>query len=535
MRFINKVKGEYRDLRTLISWIKNFGFKNACFMRRIDQCRKTDMYGMWNPTAEMIERARKEYEESNINIVVVSALEDCNKAKVWNEAIQKSDAEYFLCKNDDIQLSELALWAIQKRIVNSGKKTNQVYYCDHKVGDEFIYKPDFGIDTFLAQNYIKDMLCVSKEIWNELGGFDEKFSNAAIYDFVLRCYEKFGEESISHVEKAVFTLDECEKTTDVSQTQEQEIEVIESHLKRMDKKAKVHVISNGLYQVEYSLVAHAKISIVIPNKDNIDVLKQCIDSILDKSTYDNYEIVIIENNSEDSETFQYYQEIEQKYPDVIRVLKCVTDWNYSYINNFGVKQTTGEYIVLLNNDTEVIAPDWMEQLLQYAQQKEIGIVGAKLLYPDGTIQHGGVTLGIRGVAGHAFHGWNGDAKGYMNRLITVQDLTAVTAACLMISREVFDEVRGLDERFKVAFNDTDLCMRVRKAGYRVVYNPKACLFHHESKSRGTDEQSPEKLKRFNGESMRFQKLYCRELTLGDPYYNFNLEKTNDDFVAAKWE
>lgn len=526
-QIITKGKSAYRRVRMILSWIKNFGVDNTKYMLQQDKMRRRDIYNMWSCSENEVKKAQKEYASNDIAIQIISVPRDEHSADNWNKQISRGEATYYLCKMDDIILSELAEWAIASYIKRENK---QIVYFDERQCNDYLYKPDFGIDTALAQNYFGDAICISKELWNKIGGFDKAIPYAALYDSLIKSYDLYGEKIVGHVNKPVIW-----RKTDVEDDDEiascQETIAVEKHLERCGKTAQVVRLSENLRQINYEIQNHPKISIIIPNKDNIAILKQCIDSIVDKSSYDNYEIIIVENNSTDKATFDYYQMLTQKkdMQQQIRVVECVTDWNYSYINNYGIHYASGDYIVLLNNDTEVITADWMEQLLQYAQQNEIGIVGAKLLYPDGTIQHGGVTLGIRGVAGHAFHGWNGDASGYMNRLITVQDLTAVTAACLMMPKEIFDKIDGLDEQFKVAFNDTDLCMRVRKAGYRVVYNPKACLYHHESKSRGSDEQSAEKMKRFNRESMRFQRMYCKELLRGDSYYNDNLRTDSDDF------
>ena len=530
-----KVKSIYRRVRMILSWLKNFGIGNTRYMLQEDMRRRRDIYQVWKCDAKILRETKNEYEKSGIYIQVISVPNDENRVTNWNRKIEEGKAQYYLCKTDDIMLSDIAKWAFAKKIQSSNA---EILFCDERVENAYIYKPDFGIDTALAQNYFGNVICISKKIWTALGRFDERIPYAAFYNSVIQCYDLLGENAIGHVRKALSWKRELNVSCDNDLIQKQEIIAIKEHLDRQDCAANVLNVSQRLYQINYELREHPKVSIIIPNKDNICILRQCIESIIKKSTYDNYEIVIVENNSTNKETFEYYKSIsknakEDELSEVVQpeihVVKCVTDWNYSYINNYGVLHANGEYIILLNNDTEVIAPDWIEQMLQYAQQKEIGVVGAKLYYPDGTIQHGGVTLGIRGVAGHAFHGWSGDAYGYMNRLITVQNLTAVTAACLMISKRVFEKIGGLDEKFKVAFNDTDLCMRVRKAGYRVVYNPKVELYHHESKSRGNDEQSPEKLRRFNSESMRFQRLYCKELLKGDMYYNDNLKVDNDDF------
>lgn len=266
------------------------------------------------------------------------------------------------------------------------------------------------------------------------------------------------------------------------------------------------------------------VSILIPNKDSVNILSRCIDSIKEKTTYSNYEIVIAENNSTEDITFEYYNTVPA------RVETLITDWNFSHIMNEGVKFCNGEYVILLNNDTEVIAPDWIEQMLHFALKEEVGAVGAKLLFEDGTIQHAGVTFGIRGVAGHAFYGWEGNAPGYENRICLPQNVTAVTAACLMVRRSVFDAVGGFDERLKVNYNDVDFCCKIREAGYRIVYTPFAKLTHYESKTRGVDNLDEKKLANQIKESIYFQKKWCRRIFEGDPYYNRNLATDNDDFT-----
>lgn len=280
------------------------------------------------------------------------------------------------------------------------------------------------------------------------------------------------------------------------------------------------------YRMRYEIKGHPKISIIIPNKDHVDLLSRCISSIREKSTYDNYEIIIVENNSMLKSTFAYYDSLAED--EKIKVVKWEKEFNYSAINNFGVTFASGEYILLLNNDMEVIAADWLEEMLMFAQRDDVGAVGAKLYYPDDTVQHAGVILGIGGVAGHSHKYFKKGEPGYFARLVVAQDLSAVTAACMMMPKAVFDEVGGLDEGYKVAFNDVDLCMKIRQAGYLIVYTPYAELYHYESVSRGS-EDTPEKVERFNGEVARFMERWGEELLAGDPYYNPNLSLEFEDF------
>lgn len=269
------------------------------------------------------------------------------------------------------------------------------------------------------------------------------------------------------------------------------------------------------------------VSILIPNKDHREDLARCIDSIRVKTTWPKWEIIVIENNSEEEETFRYYEEIGKD--ERIRVIRREGRFNYSAVNNAGFREAKGEQILLLNNDTEVVSPDWIQEMLMYAQREDVGAVGAKLLFPDGTIQHAGIGMGIRIIAGHYFRGEAGDSKGYYGRLSYAQEVSAVTAACMMIPRRVYEEMHGLDESFSVVFNDVDLCLRIRAAGYNIVWTPWAELTHYESKSRGTDTETEEKKRFFVGETNRFLRKWYRVLEEGDPYYDPNLTRDKEDF------
>lgn len=430
---------------------------------------------------------------------------EAREAMLWNRTAAQCQEDYLVLCQRGVKLSPAALWMFAEKIDETGA---DLLYCDEQRGTEKMYKPDFGIDTFLGQDYLGGVLCVKNDVWKEMNGVSET-SEDPFADVILRIYERGG--CIAHIPEILFSSDARGVFPEIGEA------VLKEHEEALKLSEKVS--------------EHPLVSVIIPNKDHVKILRQCIDSILQKSTYDRYEILVIENNSSQQETFAYYEVLEQE--PRVRVVICRTDWNYSYINNFGAKEAKGEYLLFLNNDTEVIAPDWMEEMLRFAMRPDVGAVGAKLFYPDGTIQHGGVTLGIRGVAGHAFRGEPGNSPGYMNRLVTVQNLSAVTAACMMVPAVIFHKMEGFDERYKVAFNDTDLCMRIRKAGYLIVYNPNVQLHHYESKSRGQDEKSLEKLRRFNEESERFQRQWCRELEMGDPYYNPHLSVWSDRFEEVE--
>ena len=272
-------------------------------------------------------------------------------------------------------------------------------------------------------------------------------------------------------------------------------------------------------------------SVIIPNKDHADDLSQCIASIQEKSAYRNFELVIVENNSTDEETFSYYQKLQREYENV-RVVYYEGGFNYAKINNFGVQEAAGEYLLLLNNDTEMIDGEVIGELLGYCMREDVGAVGAKLLYGDDTIQHAGVVLGFGGTAGHAFIGKHRYDAGYFGRILCAQDYSAVTAACMMTKRSVYEAVGGMTEELAVAFNDIDYCLKVRELGKLVVYDPYAELYHYESKSRGL-EDSPEKVERFLGETERLLSFWREQIEAGDPYYNRNLTLDNSDFSLRR--
>jgi len=311
------------------------------------------------------------------------------------------------------------------------------------------------------------------------------------------------------------------------------MKAVTEHLKRIGADASVreheHARLKGHFHVSYQLPAELpKVSLIIPTRDGLQLLKRCIDSILTLTDYDNYEIVIVDNQSSERETKEYLGQVVAD--PRVRVLAYDQPFNYSAINNYAVRETSGELLGLVNNDIEVISPGWLREMAGHAMRPEIGAVGAMLYYPDNTIQHAGVVLGLGGVAGHVHGGHSRGYIGQMGRAQLTQNLSAVTAACLLIRRSVFEEVEGLDESLRVAFNDVDFCLRVRRLGYRNLWTPLAELYHHESATRGY-EDSPEKQARFVGEVQRMQMIWGDELIM-DPAYSPNLTLTGTPFELA---
>lgn len=395
------------------------------------------------------------------------------------------------------------------------------------------FKPDFAPDNLRANNYICHFTVFSAAILKTVGGFRGEYDGSQDHDFILRATEQA--EKIVHIPKLLYywrshpnsvAADINSKTYAIDAGKR----AVRDQIRRMGMDATVESSKAfpTIYRIKYELKETPKVSIIIPNKNHCEDLKRCIRSIKRLTTYSNYEIVIVDNQSNEEDLVEFYDQL--RCDDRTNIVSFDKEFNYSEANNFGVRYATGEYYILLNNDTEVISPAWIEEMLMYAQRDDIGAVGAKLYFPDHTIQHAGVILGLgpHRTAGHAFSKVDGENLGYMGRLYYAQNVSAVTAACVMIPRRVWEAVNGLDTSFAVAFNDVDLCMRIRQMGYLIVWTPYAELYHYESKSRGS-ENTPEKKKRFESEVQRFRERWKKQLKEGDPYYNPNLTLERADF------
>lgn len=454
-----------------------------------------------------------------------------------NRAFEMAGGDYIsLLDHDDI-LHPSALWYVAKAIAEKGADfiyTDEVTFeGTTKNLTVFHFKPDFAIDNLRSCNYICHLSTFSKKLLEKCGGERNEYNGSQDYDFILRLTEKA--KTIVHIPHLLYYWRATAASVAKSITAkpyciEAAIKALDDHYMRMGIDANVSMIPKtpNFYRTEYAIDTNPLISILIPNMDSIPELDKCIRSIYHKSTYRNFEIIIIENNSKAVRTFQYYEKLKREHPDSISVVKWDGEgFNYSALNNFGALKAKGEYLLLLNNDVEVITPDWLEHMLMYAQQKRVGCVGSKLYYPDGTIQHAGIGVGFMGLAGHIHKGSSFDNPGYMGRLVIAQDVAAVTGACLMLRKEVFEKVGGFDEMFAVAFNDVDFCLRVWKAGYQNIFTPFAELYHYESKSRGL-ENTPKKRRRFIHEIRAFQYRWRDLLESGDPFYNPNFNHDRED-------
>ena len=455
-----------------------------------------------------------------------------------NAAIAMADGGYIALFDHDDLLTEDALYEVAQKIKETG--ADLVYTDEDKVTADLSeryqpnFKPDFNLDLLRANNYICHLLVVKRTLIEKVGGQDGEFDGAQDHEFLFRCVEKA--EKIAHIPKVLYhwrvhKASTADNPLSKKYAYDAGKRAVLEHIHRCGEEAEVTDTKfPGFYRVKYQVQGEPLVSILIPNKDERDTLKQCLDSIKEKSTYHNYEIIIIENNSTKQETFDYYKEIDGK--DKIRVVYWKSGFNYSALNNFGYTFAKGEYILCLNNDVSVITADWLERMIGQCQRKKVGITGVKLYYPDDTIQHAGVIVGIGGVAGAMFVGMKRERSGYLRKAILQQDLSAVTAACMMVDRGAWEAAGGFNEDLAVAFNDIDFCLKVREAGYLVVYEPNVELYHYESKSRGY-EDTPEKQKRFQGEVNYMKEHWSHILEEGDPYYNKNFSLNTCNYTLRK--
>ena len=478
----------------------------------------------------------KKLEASDERIRVVYNEKQLRIAENTNAAIAEAKGDYIVFADHDDLLVPSALYE-NACVIRSHPDAAFIYSDEDKigVGDKYMQpnlKPEFDPDLLNSVNYICHLLAVKRSLIDEVGLLDPAFDGAQDYDFVLRCTE--ATDAIYHIPKILYHWRFFEGSTAANPESklyafEAGKRALEAHYKRLGYPATVEMGAYpGIYRTIYQWEGTPRVTVLIPNKDHIEDLDVCLKSIDKGVIYPNLEILIVENNSTEPETFAYYEELKARDPRV-RVITYTGPFNYSAINNFGAREATGEYLFLLNNDTEFISDDVIGELLGFCRRSDVGAVGALLYYKDNTIQHAGVIVGWGGVAGHAFVNQKRGETGYMHRVILQQDYSAVTAACMMVKKSVFDEIGGFTEELAVAFNDIDLCMKIRKAGYLIVYNPFCELYHYESKSRGLDQGNQEKVRRFQKEMAIFQRTWPEILRDGDPYYNPNFSMVTQDF------
>jgi GT2 family glycosyltransferase len=454
-----------------------------------------------------------------------------------NEGLKLVTGDYVgLLDHDDV-LPRECLFEVVK-CINENPDVEFIYTDEDKLLDTWEtknrhdphFKPDFSPDTLSSNNYITHFVVMTKELMiDKLKGFRKEYNGAQDFDLVLRASEET--DKIVHISKVLYHWRVHDgSTAKVADSKPWAYEAgklaSQHHLDRLGLKAIVDHSNDipGVYKVQYEVIGNPKVCIIIPNKDSVNLLKTCVNSILEKTIYDNYEIDIVENNSEKDETFEYYKELE-KNPKIKILYYQDKGFNYSKIINFGVKNTESDFVLQLNNDTELLTPDWLEHFIGFAQQKRIGCVGARLMYKDKSIQHAGIAYGVCGLAANLMPGVPWGMHGYYGREALLRNVSAVTGACLFCRRELYEEVGYMDENdFAVAFNDVDFCLKIAQKGYLNIYNPYIMLMHYESKSRGDDDRNKKRIERFKNESEKFRAKWHDLLEKPDPYYNINFSK-----------
>ncbi len=447
-----------------------------------------------------------------------------------NECLTLATGDFVALLDHDDLLPIFSLYEIVKTI-NRNPNVEFIYTDEDKIMKtkenrvDPYFKPDFSPDTLRANNYITHFSVFRKDIMDKLGEERSKYDGAQDYDLILRMSEIA--KNIVHIPKVLYHWrihpnSTAEMPDAKPYAYEAGRQAVADHIERLGLKGKVEFGETpGVYQVQYDVMGKPKVCILIPNKDAIDILKTCINSILELTTYENFEIVIIENNSQEEETFEFYKSLENN-----KKIKVVyydkKGYNYAGIINYGVKNCDGEYVCQLNNDTKLITPNWIEEMLGFAQREDVGAVGGRLYYPDGSIQHAGIVVGICGLAANMLTGLPKDRHGYFAKEGLIQNMSAVTGACLFSRRDIYEKVGYMDEEnLAVAFNDVDFCLKIRELGKLIVYNPFVEFWHYESKTRGY-EDTPEKKERFEKESNNFKTKWKDFIKNGDPYYNINL-------------
>lgn len=487
-------------------------------------------------------------EDSRLGLSITRAIEQERRIKAvtlegnfgisgnTNRGIAAASGDFVCFLDHDDTLEPDALFEYAQSVIQN-PETDVIYSDEDKLSPDGVYlnpffKPDFSIDLIRNVNYICHFLAIRRSLLLTLQPSGPEVEGAQDHDLTLKAIEQA--RHVHHVARVLYHWRMAEGSTALDPSSKDYalkagVNAVQAHLNRLGIAAEVSAARLPFtYKVRYALPEpRPLVSIIIPNKDHAEILRTCLSAIVDKSTYDNYEIVIVENNSIDPETFTYYEEIQRAHPGKVRVVRWTFAFNFSKLVNFGVSHAKGDYLLLLNNDTEVITPSWIEEMLGICAREDVGIVGARLLYPDNTIQHAGIM--VRGFgAAHLCKDYPISNPGYYGLIDRTQDLSAVTAACLMTKRDVFDQVKGFTEEFAVAFNDVDFCLKVREIGKLVVYTPEAELYHYESVSRGY-EDSPEKKLRFYREIALLNYRWVNYKVFGDPYINQNIIEDNPYF------
>jgi GT2 family glycosyltransferase len=522
----------YQPLISIVMPVYNV---EELWLRAAIESVSKQVYGRWElcivddaSTKPHIKTVLQEYMNRDGRVRAVFLEENLGISGASNAALDLATGEFVGLLDNDDELAPFALFEVVK-LLNQVPDLDFVYSDEDKLEvngarTEPFFKPDFSPDLLTSMNYICHFSVFRRDLLRQIGGFRKGFEGSQDYDLVLRATEHA--RNIAHIPKVLYHWRKIPGSASASVNAKDYAfqagcRALEEALVRRGQNGKVEMIMPGRYRIRYEIEDRPLVSIIIPTKDKVEFLRRCLDSIRGKSSYTNYEIIVVDNNSIEAETM-HYLDLIRKRPEC-RVLSFNEPFNYARLNNFAAGQAKGEFLLFLNNDTEVITSGWMEEMISHAQRREIGAVGIKLLFPNNIVQHGGVIVGLGGVAGHAFYGSPAGDHGYIDFAMITRNCAAVTAACLMMRREVFEEVGGFDEEIDVAYNDVDLCLKIISNSYYIVWTPHATLYHYESASRG--QFQPERNIRY------FCDKWQKFLEGGDPFYNPQLALDRNDFMV----
>jgi GT2 family glycosyltransferase len=572
IKFINRLF--HKRINRFSYWIKNFEYGLWCDLSTCVDVKFSIIIPTYNTPVKWLDLAiksviKQSYENWELIIVddgssspaLIRYLKKLRNKKIKviyndinshissasNDGLEEATGDYVTFLDHDDYLAPQALNEIIC-VLSENDKIKLVYSDEDLVSEKKVrkvphFKSDFNLDLLRSHNYITHLCCYSRKLLDDLGGFRIGFEGAQDYDLVLRAVERLECDEIAHVPKILYHWRMVEGSTSCDASSknyatEAGLKALKDHIFRLGLESEVeHDERQNFYRIRWPLPETGKVSVIIPTRDGFEILESCLKSFSKTVDYPDLEIILIDNGSECSKTLEFLNEIADSglsYFNIsdtevpVHVVRDDGDFNFSRLINLGVSNASGDFLLLLNNDIEAISDGWFEELLSQCSRSDIGCVGAKLLYPDETIQHAGVILGLGGYAAHSHRGINRNDAGYFYRAQTVQNLSAVTGACLMIKKSIFHKVNGFDERFKVAYNDVDFCLRVSQLGLRNLYTPFAELFHHESKTRGSDSESSDKIRRFDAEKQLFLSLWSDKIN-HDPYYNPNLTRSSEDF------
>ena len=539
-------KLNYKPLISVVMPV--FNTPEAWLRRAIDSVR-AQLYPNWelciadDASAEPhVRRVLHEYGAQDPRIKIVFREMRGHISAGSNSALEVATGDFIALVDHDDEICEHALYMVAAEL-NAYADADLIYSDEDKIDEKGLcygpyFKPDWNPTLFLAQNFVCHLAVFRTQVVREIGGFRMGYEGAQDWDFIMRTIERIHFSRIRHIPHVLYHWRAVSGSTARGESQKKyaldaQRKTLQAHFERTGKSAEVLPTAGAYWRIKYRLPEPSpKVTLIIPTRNKFDLLFRCVESIYRKTSYRNFELIIVDNRSDEAKTMEYLAGLERE--GRARLLRYDAPFNFSAINNFAVRHAQGEIVGLLNNDLEAISPDWLEEMLSYAIRPEIGAVGAKLYFPNQTIQHAGVILGLGGlpgVAGHIYRERPRMHPGQASRALLAQNMSAVTAACLLVRRSVFDEVEGLDEtHLGVAFNDVDFCLRVLERGYRNVWTPFAEFYHHESASRGY-EDTPEKENRFEKES-DFMKRCWGQLLLNDPAYNPNLALDRDAFTLA---